>query len=81
MQFTRSPVAVPEGDAPTRARVVQTILQNGPSTAADLARLLDLTPAAVEGPFWRMVCTTRARVGASPSGTATGDLVNCTTPL
>jgi predicted ArsR family transcriptional regulator len=27
--------------------VVQTILQNGPSTAADLARLLDLTPAAV----------------------------------
>jgi predicted ArsR family transcriptional regulator len=26
---------------------VQTILQNGPSTAADLARLLDLTPAAV----------------------------------
>ena len=47
MQFTRSPVAVPEGDAPTRARVVQTILQNGPSTAADLARLLDLTPAAV----------------------------------
>ena len=47
MQFTRSPVAVPEGDAPTRARVVQTILQNGPCTAADLARLLDLTPAAV----------------------------------
>ena len=47
MQFARSPVAVPEGDAPTRARVVQTILQNGPSTAADLARLLDLTPAAV----------------------------------
>ena len=27
--------------------MVQTILQNGPSTAADLARLLDLTPAAV----------------------------------
>jgi len=47
VQFTRSPVAVPEGDAPTRARVVQTILQNGPCTAADLARLLDLTPAAV----------------------------------
>ena len=47
MQFARSSVAVPEGDAPTRARVVQTILQNGPSTAADLARLLDLTPAAV----------------------------------
>ena len=47
MQFARSPVAVPEGDAPTRARVVQFILQNGPSTAADLAGLLDLTPAAV----------------------------------
>jgi predicted ArsR family transcriptional regulator len=27
--------------------VARTILQNGPSTAADLARLLDLTPAAV----------------------------------
>lgn len=36
-----------EADAPTRARVVQTILQNGPSTAADLAAALDLTPAAV----------------------------------
>jgi len=47
VQFARSPVAVPEGDAPTRARVVQFILQNGPSTAADLAGLLDLTPAAV----------------------------------
>ena len=47
MQFARSPVAVPEGDAPTRDRVAQTILENGPTTAADLARLLDLTPAAV----------------------------------
>lgn len=36
-----------EADAPTRARVVQTILQSGPSTAADLAAALDLTPAAV----------------------------------
>ena len=37
----------PEGDAPTRARVVRRILENGPSTAADLAAHLDLTPAAV----------------------------------
>ncbi len=47
MQFARPSVAVPEGDAPTRARVVQSILLAGPSTAADLARQLDLTPAAV----------------------------------
>ncbi len=36
-----------EGDAPTRDRVARTILENGPSTAADLADRLDLTPAAV----------------------------------
>ena len=36
-----------EGDAPTRDRVARTILENGPSTAADLALRLDLTPAAV----------------------------------
>lgn len=47
MQFARASVAVPEGDAPTRARVVRTILENGPSTAAALAELLELTPAAV----------------------------------
>ncbi|KQZ70280.1 helix-turn-helix transcriptional regulator [Nocardioides sp. Root151] len=47
MEFTRTPVAVPEGDAPTRARVLRSILEQGPSTAADLAHLLDLTPAAV----------------------------------
>jgi predicted ArsR family transcriptional regulator len=35
------------GDAPTRQRVVRSILENGPSTAADLAVRLDLTPAAV----------------------------------
>ncbi len=35
------------GDASTRERVAQTILENGPSTAADLAVRLDLTPAAV----------------------------------
>ena len=40
MEFTQSSVAVPEGDAPTRARVVRTILEQGPSTAAQLADLL-----------------------------------------
>ena len=37
----------PLDDAPTRTRVTQTILENGPSTAADLADRLGLTPAAV----------------------------------
>jgi predicted ArsR family transcriptional regulator len=35
------------GDAPTRQRVVRSILENGPSTAAALGQRLDLTPAAV----------------------------------
>ena len=52
MQISRTrnaPVApAPEqGDAPTRARVARSILEHGPSTAADLARRLQLTPAAV----------------------------------
>ncbi|MGC4111840.1 MAG: transcriptional regulator [Nocardioides sp.] len=34
-------------DGPTRERVVRSILVDGPSTAADLAARLDLTPAAV----------------------------------
>jgi predicted ArsR family transcriptional regulator len=38
---------VPTGDQPTRQRVVRSILVSGPSTAADLAERLDLTPAAV----------------------------------
>lgn len=37
----------PDGDAPTRDRVARSILENGPSTAADLASRLDLTAAAV----------------------------------
>lgn len=36
-----------ECDQPTRQRVAQSILVNGPSTAAALAERLDLTPAAV----------------------------------
>ncbi len=47
MELPRTPVAVPEGDAPTRERVARSILENGPSTAADLADRLRLTPAAV----------------------------------
>jgi predicted ArsR family transcriptional regulator len=39
--------APPTGDQPTRERVARSILVNGPSTAADLAVRLDLTPAAV----------------------------------
>ncbi|GAA1923621.1 helix-turn-helix transcriptional regulator [Nocardioides marmoribigeumensis] len=34
-------------DAPTRQRVARAILEHGPSTAATLAELLDLTPAAI----------------------------------
>ncbi|WP_185996113.1 helix-turn-helix transcriptional regulator [Nocardioides campestrisoli] len=49
MEFDRTTVPAPgrAGDASTRARVVRSILENGPSTAATLAAGLDLTPAAV----------------------------------
>jgi predicted ArsR family transcriptional regulator len=47
VEFVRTSTAQREGDAPTRDRVARTILENGPSTAADLAVALDLTPAAV----------------------------------
>lgn len=47
MEFAKAPIAAPEGDASTRARVVRSIVERGPSTAAELAKLLDLTPAAV----------------------------------
>ncbi len=50
-------MATPEGDAPTRARVVHAILENGPSTAADLAQRLDLTPAAVRRHLEHLVGT------------------------
>lgn len=40
-------VSTDVSDAPTRTRVTQTIMESGPSTAADLADKLDLTPAAV----------------------------------
>lgn len=46
MEFERTVVA-PAGDASTRGRVARSILENGPSTAAELADRLHLTPAAV----------------------------------
>lgn len=49
MEFDRAPIAASGGvtDAPTRARVVRSILENGPSTTAVLAERLALTSAAV----------------------------------
>ena len=47
MQFVRNPPASSEGDVTTRERVARAILENGPSTAVDLAAHLHLTPAAV----------------------------------
>lgn len=47
MELDRSAAQVTVGDVPTRDRVARSILENGPSTAADLAAGLDLTPAAV----------------------------------
>ena len=48
MEIDQTPeVRADLGDAPTRERVVRSILENGPSTAAALAERLDLTPAAV----------------------------------
>jgi predicted ArsR family transcriptional regulator len=44
---THFPDLTPAEDAPTRQRVARSILENGPSTAAALARRLSLTPAAV----------------------------------
>lgn len=46
MEFERT-VVPPAGDASTRGRVARSILENGPSTAAELAERLHLTPAAV----------------------------------
>jgi predicted ArsR family transcriptional regulator len=47
VEFDGTRFETPEGDQPTRERVVRSILVEGPSTAADLAQRLDLTPAAV----------------------------------
>ena len=45
MEFDQS--TAPAADSPTRPRVVRSILDHGPSTAAALAERLELTPAAV----------------------------------
>ncbi|GAA3533880.1 transcriptional regulator [Aeromicrobium panaciterrae] len=47
MKYTGLDDASLVDDAPTRERVATTILEHGPSTAADLAQWLHLTPAAV----------------------------------
>lgn len=47
MKYVQTVEKAPVDDAPTRTRVTKTILENGPSTAADLAQQLHLTPAAV----------------------------------
>ena len=48
MEFTdQAGAGTGVADQPTRERVVRSILVNGPSTAADLAERLALTPAAV----------------------------------
>lgn len=47
MQFLDDPSAAVRGDASTRVRVARSILENGPSTAADLAARVGLTAAAV----------------------------------
>lgn len=44
MEFVETPTGE---DEPTRQRVARSILEKGPSTAAELAKRLDLTPAAV----------------------------------
>jgi predicted ArsR family transcriptional regulator len=47
VELQELPRTPPGSDAPTRERVARAILELGPSTAATLARRLDLTPAAV----------------------------------
>lgn len=47
MKYTGLDDASLVDDAPTRERVANTILEHGPSTAADLALELHLTPAAI----------------------------------
>ena len=47
MQLDKGTDQSASGDAPTRDRVARSILENGPSTAAELAQRLELTAAAV----------------------------------
>jgi predicted ArsR family transcriptional regulator len=47
VQFVEPSTDTRRADAPTRERVARSLLENGQSTAAELAERLDLTPAAV----------------------------------
>ncbi|NYG55796.1 helix-turn-helix domain-containing protein [Nocardioides perillae] len=47
MEIAGSALDTSSADAPTRARVLRSIVEHGPSTAAQLGDRLDLTPAAV----------------------------------
>lgn len=51
----RTSEAASSDDAPTRMRVVQSILESGPLTAVELAERLSLTPAAVRRHLDRLV--------------------------
>ena len=62
----KEPTAASVDDAPTRERVVRSILENGASTAAALAERLALTPAAVRRHLDHLL---GAR-GLKPSGNA-----------
>lgn len=47
MKIARVDVSASADDAPTRERVASALMEGGPSTAADLARGLGLTPAGI----------------------------------
>jgi len=47
VKIARADVSAPADDAPTRERVARALMEGGPSTAADLARDLGLTPAGI----------------------------------
>ncbi len=47
MKIDRVDVSATADDAPTRERVARALMEGGPSTAADLARDLGLTPAGI----------------------------------
>ena len=65
------PVVTPPEGADTRARVARTLLENGPTTAADLAAGLALTPAAVRRHLDTLVAEGHAESrGRAPYGPA-----------
>lgn len=61
-----------QGDAPTRERVVRSILENGPSTAAALGERLSLTPAAVRRHLDHLIAQGAVEVREPRSATARG---------